>query len=166
MLLPRVVIIPGNGCSSVLNSNWYRFMQKELLQTNKFSEVILQDMPDPFQARESIWLPFIRNQLKLDGNTIFIGHSSGAVAGLRILEETKLLGCVLVAACYTDLGDKGERLSGYYNRPWKWDKIKSNSEWILQYHSLDDPFIPIQEANHIAASVGSTYTGSIAFFLE
>lgn len=125
--MPRVIIVPGNGCSPVYDANWYAFMKQKLDATEKFSEVILRDMPDPMRARESIWLPFIRHTLLVDENTIFIGHSSGAVAGMRLLEDTKLLGCVLVAACHTDLGDMGERLSGYYNRAWKWNKIKSNA---------------------------------------
>ena len=36
-------------------------------------------------------------------------QSSGAVAAMRLLEKTPLLGAVLVSACHTDLGDAGER---------------------------------------------------------
>ena len=44
-----------------------------------------------------------------DANTVLVGHSSGAVAAMRLLEKTPLLGAVLVSACHTDLGDAGER---------------------------------------------------------
>ena len=115
-------------------------------------------MPDPIKARETIWIPFILNELGADENTILVGHSSGAVAALRFLETYKLLGCVLVSACYTDLGEASERISGYYSRPWNWDKIKQNARWILQYHSADDPFIPRAEADFVAANIGSEYT--------
>lgn len=155
--LPRVLIIPGNGCSPVHSANWYAYMETQLNASGRFSQVILRDMPDPNQAKEAVWLPFIRSELKIDENTIIVGHSSGAVASLRLLETSKLLGCVLVAACYTDLGDAGERQSGYYSRPWNWSGIKSNARWILQYHSKDDPFIPAAEADHIAAHIGSEY---------
>jgi hypothetical protein len=97
---------------------------------------------------------------------------------MRLAEDTPFLGCVLVAACHTDLGDEHERLSGYYSRPWythitimlsalvrncglvcrQWEQIKSNTKWILQYHSLDDRLIPIAEADHVAAHLGSEYT--------
>ena len=40
-------------------------------------------MPDPNVARESIWLPFIRDVLKADERTIVVGHSSGAEAAMR-----------------------------------------------------------------------------------
>lgn len=155
---PRVIIVPGNGCSPVHNANWYSWMENELIQSGRFSEVLLKDMPDPDNARERVWIPFIRDELKADENTILIGHSSGAVAAMRYLETNKLFGCVLVSACYTDLGIESERISGYYSRPWLWDSIKENSKWITQYHSTDDPFIPRAEADHVAANTGSEYT--------
>ena len=44
---------------------------------------MMEDMPDPYEAKESIWLPFIRDKLKVDGNTIVVGHSSGAEAAVH-----------------------------------------------------------------------------------
>jgi len=73
---------------------------------------------------------------------------------MRLLENTKLLGVILVSACHTDLGDANERASGYYARPWRWTDIAANATWIEQFHSLDDPFIPISEARHVASSLG------------
>lgn len=155
--LPRAVIVPGNGCQDVYSANWYAYMKRRLDESRSFSEVVLRDMPDPVLARETVWLPFIRDELRADANTVLIGHSSGAVAGLRLLESSRLLGLVLVSACFTDLGDEGERLSGYYSRPWDWRAIRGNAQWILQFHSLDDPFIPVEEARHVASSVGSEF---------
>lgn len=53
----------------------------------------------------------------------------------RLLETTKVKGAILVSACYTDLGIKNERASGYYKDPWQWDNIKQNAEWIVQFGS-------------------------------
>lgn len=33
----------------------------------------LENMPDPYHARESIWLPFMRETLKCDADTIIVG---------------------------------------------------------------------------------------------
>jgi predicted alpha/beta hydrolase family esterase len=115
----RIVIVPGMGCVPVRECNWYAWLQDELEQdsSGRFN-VILQDMPDPHAARESRWVPFIRNTLKVDDKTILIGHSSGCEAIMRLLEKDKVRGVILVAACHTDLGDENERASEYYNRPW------------------------------------------------
>ena len=51
-------------------------------------------------------------------------------------------GIILVSAYTSDLGDDLEKKSGYFNRPWQWDKIKENTEFIVQFASTDDPFLP------------------------
>lgn len=84
------------------------------------------------------------------------------MAGLRLLEQHKLLGLILVSACHTDLGMASEAISGYYPRadgsnPWHWDRIRSNAQWIVQFHSRDDPFIPIEEARFVAQKTASEY---------
>ena len=39
----------------------------------------------------SIWLPFMKDELGVDENTIIIGHSSGACAAVRFAETHKVL---------------------------------------------------------------------------
>ena len=95
--------------------------QKALKKTKVFDEVILRDMPDPYEAHESIWIPFLKNELGADENTVIVGHSSGAMASIRHLEEIPLRGIVHVSACHTDLCDAGERAAGWHARPYQWD---------------------------------------------
>ncbi|CAM9526947.1 unnamed protein product [Choristocarpus tenellus] len=102
-------------------------------------------------------LPFIRDELQAGEDSIVVGHSSGAVAAMRLLETDKLGGVVLVSACHTDLGNANERASGYYSRPWAWDKMRKNAGFIVQFHSTDDPFIPVSEARHIQENLGTEY---------
>ena len=61
------------------------------------------------------------------------------------------------SACWTDLGDAGERAAGYYARPWDWAAIRRNAGSIHQWHGDDDPFIPLAEARHVAENLGSAY---------
>ncbi len=151
----KVIFIPGNGGASVFSADgWFPYLYDNL--TKLGLEVIAHDFPDPELAREKYWLPFIK-KLGADKNTILIGHSSGAVAALRYAEKYQILGSILVAACYTDLGEESERVSGYYDHSWNWDKIKQNQKWIIQFASTDDPFIPIEEARFIHQQIGSDY---------
>ena len=90
------------------------------------TQVSMQDMPDPYEAKQSIWfstvhflllgerarvserererqrkkltrthaptqhrLPFMREQLQADANSIIVGHSSGAEAAMRFAETYK-----------------------------------------------------------------------------
>ncbi len=76
---------------------------------------------------------------------------------MRYAETHTLLGSVLVGACYTDLDDPSERISGYYDTPWDWDAIKAHQQWILEYASPDDPYIPIAEARYIQKKLNTKY---------
>ena len=145
----HIVIVPGNGDGDVKKSIWYNWVQKKLSELENVS-CDLRNMPDPLLARESIWIPFMRDNLHCNEGTIIIGHSSGAEAAMRFAEKYQVHGLILVSACVTDLGDYNEAASGYYSRPWEWDKIKANSKWIIQFASTDDPFIPWPEQEKVS----------------
>ncbi len=119
-------------------------------------EVINRTFPDNVRARAEIWLPFIE-ELGADAGTVLIGHSSGAVAALRYAETHRVLGSVLVGVCHTDLDDPGERASGYYRAPWRWDDIRRHQAWLGIFQSTDDPCIPVAEARFVAAQLRCAY---------
>jgi len=86
----KVVIVPGNGCTPIRTANWYAWLHNQL-QTEGI-QASMEDMPDPFQAKEKIWLPFMKNTLGADENSIIVGHSSGAEAAMRYIENNRVLG--------------------------------------------------------------------------
>ena len=47
--------------------------------------------------------------------------------------------------------------TGYYNRPWEWEQIKHNTQWIIQFGSTDDPFIPFSEQKQVAEGTGAEF---------
>ncbi len=161
LLLSR--LSTGNGGSSYptpLSGNFYGSLADQLRASNLFTEVHSTSMPDPTAAHRNIWLPHLTDTIKVDSQTIIIGHSSGTEAAMRLAETESVYGIVLVAACHTDLGDAGERESGWYppsGGPWLWESIKANSNWIVQFHSTDDPFIGVDESRHVASMLESEY---------
>jgi uncharacterized protein len=150
----RVIFIHGNGGGSV-NDHWFPWLKLELEKIGLL--VISRNFPDSQLSRQSVWLPFIKNELTADKNTIIVGHSSGAIAAMRYAEQNPIYASVLVGAGYTDGGDSNEKLSGYYDHPWNWPAIMNNQKWIIQFHSLDDPYIPISEARFIHQQLASEY---------
>lgn len=149
----KAILIPGNG-GGTPKDNWLPYLERELPKLG--ITVINEQFPDPVIARSMYWLPFI-TELGADENTIIIGHSSGAVAAMRYAEEYTILGSVLVGACHTDLNEEIEKESGYYDSPWQWEKILRNQQWIIQFASVDDPFISIDEARHIHEKLNTQY---------
>ncbi|XP_043912920.1 serine hydrolase RBBP9 [Protopterus annectens] len=150
----KAVIVPGNGGGSVEYCNWYGWTRKALNKIPNF-QCYLRDMPDPMTARESIWLPFMESELQCDERTVIIGHSSGAAAAMRYAETHKVYAIILVSAYTSDLGDDNERESGYFNRSWQWEKIKSNCKHIIQFGSTDDPFLPWSEQQEVVDKLGA-----------
>ena len=152
-----MIVLPGNGCTNIRRANWYGWLYDKLVEHYKSHETFsckCENMPDPFVAKESEWLPFTRSELLGEEcYNIVVGHSSGAEAAMRLCEQTKVAGIVLVSACHTDLGMSSEAKAGYYNRPWEWDSIKSNTEFRVQLGSLNDRFIPFHEMEHVRDSL-------------
>ena len=150
----KIVFIPGNGGSSV-NDNWFPSLKKDL---EKYGlAVVSSEFPDADLARESYWIPFLKDELKVDENTILVGHSSGAIAAARFAEQYPILGSVLIGTYHTDLNMESERLSGYFTRPWDWKKISGNQKWTIIYASQDDPWIPIDQPRHIYKNLQCEY---------
>ena len=150
----HVIFLPGNaGCKTT--DNWFPYLKRELEKMGH--TVIASEFPDSDLARASYWLPFLKNVLKADKNSILIGHSSGAVAAMCFAEKNKIFGSVLVGAHCTDLGIEKEKQSGYFDAPWKWEEIQKNQNWIIQFASIDDPWIPIENSRTIHQKLNTEY---------
>jgi len=152
--MKRVVILHGNG-QSTGSSNWYPYIKSGLADLN--IECVTPDLPDAKLARKKYWFPYFKDILELGADDIIVGHSSGALAIMKYAEENKIGASVLVATYYTDLGYESERVSGYFDTPWQWDKMQSNQEWTTIFASIDDPYISIEEPRFIRNQLGSEY---------
>jgi uncharacterized protein len=150
----KIIFVPGNGGDGNTVYGWFSYLKKEFEVLG--CEVLAPVYPDPALARASFWLPFIEN-LGTDENTVLVGHSSGAIAAMKYAENHKILGTILVAGYHTDLGMETERQSEYFNTPFNWEKIKENQEWIIQFNSTNDDFIPIEEARFVHEKLSSEY---------
>mmetsp|Transcript_36477 Transcript_36477/g.37869 ORF Transcript_36477/g.37869 Transcript_36477/m.37869 type:complete len:202 (+) Transcript_36477:61-666(+) len=156
------MILPGNGGCEMNSSNWYGWLRDQIVSKYPSCHMICENMPDSFEAKEKNWMPFILEKLKPSledpkKKVYVIGHSSGAVALMRLIEHTKITGAIIAAGCISHLGDNLELISGYYPvqpdsqelRPWQWEKMKENTKWIMKFGSEDDCFIPIDEIREI-----------------
>ena len=152
-----------------MNSNWYGTFHKDLNARGIPNKC--ENFPDPDQASRNVWITFIRSKaLETDdpSNIILVGHSSGAQATLRYAEQYPVRAAILVSATYTDLGDAYERASGYYPQkdsngeyslnPYDFKAMKANCPTWYQFHSDNDPFIPVAEAERIRNGLGLSET--------
>lgn len=150
----RAILLPGNGGGGP-DDNWFPYLQEELPRIG--IEVVASEFPDNILARSAYWLPFIKDELKADENSILIGHSSGAIAAMRFAEDNRIYGSILVGTYHSDLGIEAEKISGYFDKPWNWKAIANNQNWVAIYASTDDPWIPIAEPRVVAQSLNAEY---------
>jgi predicted alpha/beta hydrolase family esterase len=148
---PRFVFVHGNQTSD-WRTPWTVWLQQKL--ASRGYDTHFENMPDPQVARRDIWIPYLRDEVKVGPADVIIGWSSGAVAAMRYAEAHKILGSILISPCYTDLGDALEKQSGYYDDPWNWQAIKSNQKKIALVFGDDDPYIPQSEFAYIAVHLG------------
>lgn len=154
MTQTKVILIHGNQTLR-WSYAWMPWVKAELEKLGL--QVIGETFPDSIIAREKYWIEFLEEEVHADENTILVGHSSGALCAMRFAETHKILGSVLIGAMHTDLGDDLEKQSGYFNRPWGWGKIRANQKWIVQFASIDDPYIPIQEMRYVNKMLNTEY---------
>ncbi|MSR85771.1 retinoblastoma-binding protein 9 [Candidatus Woesearchaeota archaeon] len=139
----RVIFIHGNETIR-WSYLWTPWLKEELEKLGL--DVIFETFPDSIMARKEYWLEFLgKDYLKADEHTLLIGHSSGATAAMKFAEENTIFGSILISPSYTDLGLESERVSGWYDDPWNWDKIRKNQKFIGLFYSKNDEIIPLQE---------------------
>ena len=69
--MTKIIFVPGN-CGCTTHDNWFPSVKNELEAEG--IEVIAAEFPDPELARESFWIPFLLDELKVDKNTILVRH--------------------------------------------------------------------------------------------
>ncbi|CAL6438154.1 unnamed protein product [Bathycoccus prasinos] len=152
----KLVLLPGMGCVPVKESNFYGWLETKIRTDANLREKFtldLRDFPDPHLCRQSIWLPFVRDELAADEHSILIGHSSGAVACARYAEKYKVKGICVCAGYDDDLGDATGRASGYFDTPWDYGKIQENTKFRVCFAGVKDHLVPIDVQRRFAKNL-------------
>jgi predicted alpha/beta hydrolase family esterase len=154
--MKRALLLHGTSGNS--QSNWLPWLKTELEAAGW--EVWTPDLPD---ADEPNTVRYTQALLKnrewiYDKETVIVGHSSGALAALGLLQvlapETQVGQCVLIGAFKNDLG--WPNLSGLFEKPFDFPAIKSHCDNFLLLHSDDDPYCPLDHAEYLRDQLGGT----------
>jgi predicted alpha/beta hydrolase family esterase len=148
--MKRVLILHGTDDNS--SKNWFPWLSDELKLLDL--DVWVPDLPDSNKPNIQKYNNFLfRNQSWIfDRDTILIGHSSGAVATLGILQNLpdsqKVDTCILVGAFKDDLG--WESLQELFINEFDFELIKSKAKKFVFIHSDNDPYCPLEGAQFLA----------------
>jgi predicted alpha/beta hydrolase family esterase len=105
------------------------------------------------------WVSEIEHAVNLfpDDDVILVGHSLGGPAVLHYLESTdrKIKGVFLVASPIKSTGfDYAPKMATFYERPFKFERIKNMCEHFSIIHGDNDPFVPFLHAESMSQELG------------
>ena len=147
--MKNALILHGTDANSL--DNWFPWLKKEL--EKKGYKVWVPDLPHAEKPNIDRYNNFILSNKDWDFNdeSIIIGHSSGAVEILGLLEafpkETVVNKCFLVGSFINDLG--WDSLKELFLKPFDFEKIKKHSKEFIFIHSDNDPYCPLDHAKYL-----------------
>lgn len=152
--MKNALILHGTGNNS--KGNWFPWLKKEL--ESKGWKVWLPNLPDSDAPNIDKYNDFIfsNHSWQFDEKSIIVGHSSGAVAILGLLQnlpdEVVVDTCILVGSFKDKLGD--DNFAGLFKEPFDFENIKKHSKKIIFIHSDNDPYCPLEGAEYLARQLG------------
>ena len=145
-----------HGTDATPQSNWFAWLKDELEKVDY--KVWLPQLPNSDTPNAKIYTGFLLSgsYFRFDDETIIVGHSSGAVEALHLLENlpenTKVRAVFLVSVFKDDLG--WDVLKGLFDEPLDFVKIKTKADKFVLLHADNDPYCTIEHAEYIAEQIG------------
>lgn len=159
----HAIIIHGWGADS--SSNWFPWLASQLRE--KGWNVTVPDFPNTEWPKLYEWLNYFedvvarpRRAQKADqgsATTVLIGHSLGVPFILRWLERstsaaTPIKTAYLVAGFHKPLGFPATE--NFVDKPFEWERIKSNCKKFIVINSDNDPYIPREIGKELVEKLG------------
>ena len=151
--MKNVLILHGTNGNH--ESNWFQWLENEF--TQKGYKVWVPDLPYAEKPNTERYNHQIFLNWKFDSDSIIIGHSSGAVAILGLLQslpsEIAIKKAILVAGFTDDLG--WDPLKELFIKPFDYKKIKTKAKEIILFHSDNDPYVSLSHGNKLKELLGA-----------
>lgn len=152
--MKNALILHGTNGSS--DDNWFPWLKQQLEKDGYL--VWCPDLPQADEPNIERYSKFIlaNKEFQIDGDTVVIGHSSGAVAILGLLaalpSDSTVKASYLVGSFMNDLG--WDSLKGLFVSPFDFDLIKQKSRLWYFIHSDNDPYCPLEHAEYLHQQIG------------
>lgn len=153
--MKQALILHGTDASPA--ANWFSWLRLELEKLDY--KVWLPQLPDSDKPNVDTYNQFLLSNpdFKFNNETIVIGHSSGAVEILSLLEQLKdnetINTAILVSAFRNSLG--WESLDELFIKPFDFEKIQKKAGKFVLIHSDNDPYCPIDHPEYLADKLGA-----------
>ncbi len=136
-------------------SNWYPWLKIEL--EKRGYTVFLPDLPTMHSDLPDMGtqLQLIDELITIDKDTIIIGHSLGALLGMRLAEKYSFDKLFLIAGWDYDDLTQGHRL--FWKKPMHHAIIKRNVKEIFVLSSDNDPYTTALTAEEMSKRLGGKF---------
>ncbi len=151
--MKNILILHGTENDS--RGNWFPWL-KDKLEKGGW-RVWVPDLPDADRPNVKKYNEYIfcNKNWKFGEKSVLIGHSSGAVAILGLLQEmpdkVRVDTCILVGAFKNSLN--WSALDGLFEKPFDFERIKSKAKKFIFVHSDNDPHCPLEHAKYLSRKV-------------
>lgn len=155
--MPNVLILHGTANSS--QGNWFPWLKSELEMRGY--EVWAPDLPDAAHPDTERYTKHIfgASEWKFRNDTIIVGHSSGGVAAFKLLQQLPpgvvIDRCITVGAFINTHG--WDDIKGLFTQPFDFGEIKKHAKKFIIYHSDDDPYVPVTDAEQFQKSLDAEF---------
>ena len=152
--MKKALILHGTGNNS--QGNWFPWLKSELEREGW--KVWVPDLPDSAKPNSKKYNDFIlaNKDWQFNEESVLIGHSSGAVVILSLLQhlpdDAKVDTCILVSSFKDALGL--EKLEGLFEEPFDFEKIKQKAKKFIFIHSDNDPYCPLEHPRYLSEQLG------------
>jgi predicted alpha/beta hydrolase family esterase len=140
-----------HGTDNTPEGNWFRWLESQL--KDQGYDVWLPQLPDAVLPDAKKYNRLLLNHnFDFNSETILVGHSSGAVEILNLLQElpdgVKINAAFLIGAFKGPLGK--ESRSALFPKPFDFSKLKSRCAKFIFIHSDNDPYCPLEGAEFLS----------------
>jgi predicted alpha/beta hydrolase family esterase len=148
-MIKTAIILHGTLGSP--DGNWFQWLKSELEARD--IKVWLPQLPKADQPSLHEWASFIQEEcpFTINGDTLIVGHSSGAILSLIIAQNNfEPIGVIIAVSVFHDNSLNWEPNSKLFDEQLEWDTIQKSAEKLIFVHSDDDPYVPLNQAQFVA----------------
>lgn len=135
--MKQVLIL--QGWPQKTTSHWYPWLKKQL--EKKGYQVFLPAIPTMYTKHPHMptQIKYLESLLKIDKETVIIGHSLGTQLAMRLAERHAYKTMILVGGW--DFNDLTAGIESFWSKPLNHKKIIQNTSIRYVIHSDNDPYV-------------------------
>lgn len=145
-----------HGTENNHTGNWFPWLADELKRRGY--RVFSPDLPKAERPNIERYNKYIFDHWTFDSDSIIVGHSSGAVAILGLLQELPddvvIDTAILVAGFIDDLGDEDSEL---FLKPFDYEIIKTKAKRFIVFQSDNDRYVEVRHGEALRDLLKAEY---------